>query len=232
MPIKFLKCLLSTDPVCFQAWSLAIQCPLCSMTFSDQSAMSAHCDMAHDQSKTECATMLQPTHPHAMTESDSLGEKGQSSTVDDVNPNQCVICFKVCQTKLHLAQHLTLMHGAGKNYQCKVCFKNYKSNGHLKSHTSSVHGIGEIKTFQCSLCPKAFRTKSKLTYHRSTEHRRGNVKKFRCDVCPKVCCTKAHLVYHKSSKHGVGDVSTFLCEICSKVYKSKGGLQYHMSAAH
>ena len=137
--------------LCLQVWSSGgIQCQICHMTFSDQSAISAHYDTAHAQSSSRPP---RPEHPDARYE--------------------CEVCGRKFIRKLNLKQHLSSVHGVGdvKTFQCDVCSYVAKQKGHLKRHLMYVHCIGDVKTFQCHICSRVFKHKHHLKDHLKNVHK-------------------------------------------------------------
>ena len=98
-----------------QVWPPGIQCQICHMTFSDQSAISAHYDTAHAQSSGK------PEHPDAR--------------------HECEVCAKKFTKKGNLKAHLSTIHGVGdvKTFECDVCSKVFKEKGNLTKHLQRVH---------------------------------------------------------------------------------------------
>ena len=134
--------------ICQQARTWDIQCQICYMTFSDQSAISAHYDTAHAQSSSS-----RPEHPDARYE--------------------CDVCYRKFTQKGSLKVHLSTVHGVGdvKTFQCDVCSKIFTHKSSLKLHLSTVHCVGDVKTFQCDVCSRVFKEKSKLVRHMNSVHK-------------------------------------------------------------
>ena len=132
-----------------------IQCQLCPMTFSDQSAISAHYDTVHAHSNTRAPTS-RPEHPDAKYPCDVCGRKFTQSS--------------------NLRIHLRTYHNIGdvKTFQCNVCSKSFKHKVSLKSHLTLIHGLGDIKTFQCSECLKVFKQNCTLLRHVRQVHKLTN----------------------------------------------------------
>ena len=99
-----------------QAWPPGIQCQICYMTFSDQSAISAHYDTAHAQSSTS-----KPERPDARYE--------------------CEICGRKFMQRGYLKTHRRTVHGVGdvKNFECGVCSKVFNLKSNLTAHLRRVH---------------------------------------------------------------------------------------------
>ena len=96
-------------------WSGGIKCQLCPMTFSDQSAVSAHYDTAH------VPTSSRPEHPDAR--------------------HGCEVCRKKFTTKRSLRQHLYTEHGLGdiKKFTCDVCSRVFNKKCNFNAHMKKVH---------------------------------------------------------------------------------------------
>ena len=124
------------------------------MTFSDQSAISAHYDTAHRPS------LLRPEHPEAK--------------------HPCEVCGRKFTKSGSMYKHMRTVHGVGdvKTFQCDVCSKVFKQKCDLKKHLSTVHGLGDVKTFQCHVCSNVFKLKHHLKQHLSAVHGLGDVKVF------------------------------------------------------
>ena len=131
-----------------QIWSSGIQCQICHVTFSDQSAISAHYDTAHAQSSSS----TKPEHPDARYE--------------------CEVCGRKFTLKFNLKRHVATLHSVGdvKTFQCDVCSRVFKWKGALTRHFNIVHGVGDIKTFQCDICSRVFKHKSDLKRHIQNVH--------------------------------------------------------------
>ena len=99
-----------------QAWPPGIQCQICYMTFSDQSAISAHYDTAH-------AERGRPEHSDARYE--------------------CDVCGRKFTEKCSLKRHTSTVHGVGdvKTFECDLCSKVFKEKGNLTKHLRRVHKI-------------------------------------------------------------------------------------------
>ena len=103
---------------CLQVWSSgAIQCQICHMMFSNQSAINAHYDTAHAQGSGR------PEHPDAR--------------------HECEVCGKKFTRKFVLKTHLSTVHGVGdiKTFQCNICSRELKSKYALQYHLKNVHKV-------------------------------------------------------------------------------------------
>ena len=145
--------------VYFQVESPGIQCPICHMTFNNESAISAHYDTAHAQ------TNIRPEHPDAR--------------------HKCEFCSRKFTRKSSLNLHRRTIHGVGdvKTFQCNFCTKVCKEKGNLKKHLTSVHGVGDVKRFACNVCSKVFKENSDLLKHLANVHSIGDIKYYPCDAC-------------------------------------------------
>ena len=103
--------------VFMQTWPAGIQCQICYMTFSDQSAINAHYDTAHAQSTGR------PERPDARYE--------------------CDVCGRKFTEKCSLKRHTSTVHGVGdvKTFECDLCSKVFKEKGNLTKHLRRVHKI-------------------------------------------------------------------------------------------
>ena len=83
------------------------------MTFSDQSALSAHYDTAHAQ-----------------------GPKSERRF-------KCDVCGKRFTKKHNLKTHLSTVHSVGdvKTYKCDICSKVCSQKSNLKTHMKHVHKL-------------------------------------------------------------------------------------------
>ena len=88
------------------------------MTFSDQSAISAHYDTAH---------------AHGSSRPDARHE--------------CEVCDRKFTEKRSLKRHLSSVHGVGEiqMFPCDVCTRVFKEKHHLKRHMSTVHRTDDAK---------------------------------------------------------------------------------------
>ena len=106
----------SSVPLCvrlFQLWlPLTIQCQLCHMTFSDQSAINAHYDTAHAHRERASARF------------------------------ECEICGRKMMHKYDLKRHLATTHNIGdvKTFPCDVCLRVFKRKDHLQRHMNRHKG--------------------------------------------------------------------------------------------
>ena len=165
-----------------QSWRPNIQCQLCPMTFSDQSAISAHNDTAHVHSNTRAPPPPRPEHPDAKY--------------------PCEVCGRKFTTSSHMRKHMITVHGIGdvKTFQCDVCSKTFKEKDKLKRHLSAVHRLGDVTMFLCQLCPKVCMYKSNLKRHIAFVHN-IDAKTFKCDICFKVFKQNSNLRRHLTSMH-------------------------------
>ena len=94
-----------------QACPPGIQCQICHMTFTDQSAISAHYDTVHAQ--------------------------GPSTE----RRHECEVCGKKFTAKCSLKLHIRTIHGVGdvKTFECDVCSKVFNLKGNLTAHLRRVH---------------------------------------------------------------------------------------------
>ena len=116
------------------------------MTFSDQSAISAHYDTAH-------AERGRPEHSDARYE--------------------CEVCGKKLVHNHHMKRHMATVHGIGdvKTFQCDICSRVFKEKSTLTKHLNTVHLIGNVKNFQCDVCSRVFKRKDYLKDHLKNVHR-------------------------------------------------------------
>ena len=123
-----------------------IMSQLSQVTFSDQSAITAHYDTANAPSNTI------PEHPDAKW--------------------PCDVCGRKFTTQSGMRWHIRTVHAVGdvKTFRCNVCSRVFKRKDHLRAHMSSVHGFGDVKTFQCDLCSYVTNLKSCLNKHVKNAH--------------------------------------------------------------
>ena len=94
MGVSGFGCVVAVTWFCFcmfQAWPPGIQCQVCHMTFSDQSAVNAHYDTSHAQSNTR-RPPARPEHPDAR--------------------HKCEVCGGKFMQKSNLSLHLRTVHNA------------------------------------------------------------------------------------------------------------------------
>ena len=138
---------------CFQImWPPLIQCQLCPMTFSDQSAISAHYDTAHAPSNTRAPAPPRPEHPDAKY--------------------PCDVCGRKFTEKQNVRMHKRTVHGVGdaKTFQCEVCLRIFKRKDYLVAHLKIVHGVGDVKKFPCDFCSYVAKLKGDLKKHVKRMH--------------------------------------------------------------
>ena len=117
-----------------QTWPTVAQCHLCQMTFSDQSAVSAHFDTAHAQSSTK-------------TENPDARHK-------------CEVCGRKFTQKSNLTQHLRTVHSAGNpTYKCKICGKQFNEKRNLVLHLRNDHNPDGPR-HQCEVCAGILRRRA------------------------------------------------------------------------
>ena len=126
MWLSYACCALTTNTVCFQAWPPGIECQICHMTFSDQSAISAHYDTEHGQ----------PTRRRR-------SEHGTGNC-------ECDVCGKRYSAKSKLKFHQANAHGIGNVpiFQCDLCSRKFNVKGSLKRHLSAIHHRGDVTEFK------------------------------------------------------------------------------------
>ena len=134
-------------------WPPGIQCQLCPMTFSNESAISAHYDTAHAPSNTRAPPPPRPEHPDAR--------------------HPCNVCGRNFTLKQNLRKHMRTVHKIGdvKTFRCDVCFKSFTQKGSLKLHLSTVHGLGDVSGFSCNQCSYVAGQKGNLKRHLAKVHR-------------------------------------------------------------
>ena len=100
----------------FQAGPPGIQCQLCYMMFSDQSAISTHYDTVHSQ--TRRAKRSEGRH-------------------------ECDVCGKKLSDKRWLRHHMATVHGVGdvEKLQCDVCSRVFNHKANLSTHMKKKHGM-------------------------------------------------------------------------------------------
>ena len=93
------------------------------MTFSDQSAISAHYVVAHGRSNC-----------------------GASRPEQHEAKYPCEICGKKFTQSGSMYKHVRTVHGVGdvKTYRCDVCSRVFKMKHHLTRHVSSAHGLDDV----------------------------------------------------------------------------------------
>ena len=97
-----------------QVWPPGIQCQICHMTFSDQSAINAHYDTAHSNTTITRARPGEGTHA-------------------------CDVCGKKFTQKSSLNKHVSTVHSDVKNFECDVCSQTFTQKSSLKRHLNTVH---------------------------------------------------------------------------------------------
>ena len=130
-----------------------VQCQLCPMTFSDQSAISAHYDTAHAQSNPRAPLPPRPEHPDAQY--------------------PCEFCGRKFTQRQGMRLHVRTVHGVGdvKTFRCDVCSRVFKRKGSLAGHLLTVHGLGDVKSFPCDFCSYVAKRKGDLNIHVRRMHR-------------------------------------------------------------
>ena len=113
-------CIHSITTFClFQLFSVTgLECHLCHVTFSDQSALHGHHVTAHAQAATQ-AVRAKP------------GE----------GTHECELCGKRFTEKRNMRRHQSITHGVGdvKKFPCHVCARVFTQKWHLTKHLNNVH---------------------------------------------------------------------------------------------
>ena len=104
-------------------WSQGIQCQICHLMFSHQSAISAHYDTAHAQSSGRG----RPEQPDAK--------------------HECEHCGRKFTQKHHLRTHMSTVHGVGdvKTFECGVCSKTFNVKSNLTAHLRRIHSCKTLE---------------------------------------------------------------------------------------
>ena len=111
--------ILTTCVLLFQfRFPFGIQCQLCHMTFSDQSAINVHYDTAHAQ--------ISSRRQHVDAK------------------HECGVCNRKFTMKGSLGRHLSTVHGIGdvKTFKCEICLKIFNRKHVLERHVATVHNLG------------------------------------------------------------------------------------------
>ena len=141
---------LISDYTCFagfQSLPLGIKCEICHVTFSSQSAISAHNDTAHAQNDNQLERTIA---------NDSRG-----------------VCGKLLSNEYKVKEHRSVVHGiSGQSHvTCEVCGKTLSNKYKLKRHLETVHGVGDVKAFVCHICQRVFKLNYDLSVHLRQVHK-------------------------------------------------------------
>ena len=141
--VSYVCHIVTVNVLCFQDWPPGIECQICHMTFSDQSAIS-----------------------NLKTHLSSVHRQG------DVTEFQCDICCKVFVIKGRYDGHMATVHGVGdyKRFPCNVCGKVLREKSILNEHMVSVHDIGDRTELTCKICSLVVASKRSLTRHMDRLH--------------------------------------------------------------
>ena len=219
----------------FQTWPADVhaQCQLCLMTFSDESAISAHYDTAHAQRSSR------REHPDASYE--------------------CKVCGKKFTRMNILKRHLATVHSADRaRHECHDCGRKFTNKRKMKLHVRTAHKNGskvrarrtvtqpksslrsrvdaaraaDAPKYECEICAKTFNRRNNLSIHRNIAHGIDKGKRFLCNVCSQSFTRSTTLRRHLANIHGVGDVTNFQCDLCTKTFTDRYLLRRHMSGVH
>ena len=131
-----------------QSWRSNIQCQLCPMTFSDQSAISAHYDTAHAQRNTRVPPPPRPEHPDAKY--------------------PCEVCGRKFKQSQDIHRHMRNVHGAGesKTFECDFCSKSFnRKDTSGKTFVYNAHcctGLVTLRLFSVTSAPRSVLKKATL----------------------------------------------------------------------
>ena len=93
-----------------QVWPPGIQCQICHMTFSDQSAISAHYDTAHTLGPRNARFECEVCEKKFTQKCDVKRHLSTVHGVGDVKTFECDVCSKVFKEKSNLTKHLRRVH--------------------------------------------------------------------------------------------------------------------------
>ena len=119
----------------------------------------------------------------------------------------CPICYKKCDKKLRLQNHLSKEHKI-PGFECDLC--EYKANTkyHLNRHKASH---SSEKPFQCPVegCNKWFKTKDYLYEHKKLMH--TSKQRFKCHLCDYKTNCKTNFTHHQS-RHSTDRPYRYSCQ--------------------
>ena len=172
---------------------LVIHCQLCPLTFSDESAMSAHYDTAHAQTNSPSPV---PSQPDLADQCDTVSPRSEHScTAHAPTSNSSPPAQPEHSDTGHAetnSQSSPLQSRPERpvvKRSCEVCSITFARMNSLRRHMRTAHSVSDVKDLKCDVCSKYFQNKGNLKTHLSTVHGRGDVRRFLCDVCCKSFCT-------------------------------------------
>ena len=218
--------------------SSKFKCNKCGATFWTAIQLQRHASRTRTCLNTEILLRVN-LPPEVVTYKDrSSGEEIKTTVLDLVKsvrsekaPSKpsCLICEKTFKKRIHLENHIFMLHSNHKPHVCEFCQKSFKMESNMNLHKKSMHK-DLLKCVTCDLCGVNCLTQEKLDSHKvmSCPKRSRN---FKCEICKYNTNKKTHFDQHMRS-HTTTERDKFTCPVCSKVLSSNSALNNHVQAVH
>ncbi|CAL8143441.1 unnamed protein product [Orchesella dallaii] len=156
--------------------------------------------------------------------------------VEGMNPmevSKCSICQAPFRLRIHLTNHMRLVHKQKSQYKCPYCVKQYDKISNFQSHLHKIHKgkpSGLPGAFECKICKERVSNENKLKSHMK-KHEDDDKIVFKCETCQKTFSKRVNLNNHVKNVHEQPK-RTWHCEKCAKVFKTRVKLDQHTSYTH
>ena len=225
-------------------------CPLCSLTFNDNTVFYNHflnehaptCSTCNEKFKTtgELEMHIEGMHKgqtkHSCHICDEKFDNAESLNTHISNVHvKCPLCSTVSLNEVQHKDHIEEQH----NFECNICAKHFQTKTELEGHKNSNHysscpmcnivfnSIDDFSEhfkaehiFQCGTCAKEFGTKDDLERHINITHTHV------CNTCKEIFNSETLLKEHKDGRH------SNKCQTCGKSFQDKSNLTEHIKQEH
>ncbi|XP_049790776.1 zinc finger protein 595-like isoform X1 [Schistocerca nitens] len=140
---------------------------------------------------------------------------------------QCSVCYKECNDRIDLRNHLKEEHISHGMYICKQCGHFFPKAQTLKIHMKRHRGE---RDFSCANCDYRTYTKAELERHSTVHTDHTDDRTFVCHHCGKVYAVYKSLQEHIRSVHEQS--SMHVCEECGFTTCRAAYLQVHIRTVH
>ena len=214
-------------------------CTKCSMSFTDESALTEHLRVHNDDEKP----FASDEREEAIRSKYIPEERRRIRTAKPCSCSQCPSRFR---DKFGLSQHMRI-HNDERTSVCNDCGKSFRTDGALRIHRR-MHTDG--KPCACTECHRMFSQSGCFTLHVRRTH--TGEKPFACDQCGKAFadvssmrrhrlihtgekpyfCSKCSLAFRHTASFANhmrihNDVKPYACDECGKAFRQSGGLTCH-----